>query len=89
MGTKGILTQIESKHTHIPKKITGRVVGLPLVQQSFVFVMDEPMATELGGPYLTTSTVTSIVSEDKIKILFKTLNSTYQLEILDEETKEA
>ncbi len=86
LSSKAKLTQIESSHSIIPKgTMPGTLVGLPLIDQSFVFeIDDDAIAKSIGGKYLTTSSVISIVSESRRKILFKTLNSTYQLEILDE-----
>ncbi len=75
------LTQIESTHDIVRTKITeGKTYALPTVGECFQLFAD-PLDKSMGYRDLRTSYVQSVV-EDKNGFTFKTLNSTYRVELI-------
>ena len=79
-----ILKKIESNHTNLrTNEIEGRTLSLPEISKNFVLV-GESLTPGLDARVVTTTEIKSIEQSGK-KYTFKTLNSTYELEVLAEE----
>jgi hypothetical protein len=78
-----ILKKIESNHTNVRTNETaGRVIDLPTVGKYFVLV-GESLTPGMDARCITTTEVKSVEQLDKV-YKFKTLNSTYELEVVSE-----
>ena len=77
------LTKIESKNDNLrTKEIEGNAPYLPEIGLSFV-MFAEPLTEGTHIRQVTTSVVESMNKISANKIRFKTMNSTYEIEILD------
>ncbi len=76
------LVKIESTNNALrTKEVEGTTNELPKVGQRFE-LMGEPINNRYSMRHVSTSPVQSVGKKKEGKILFKTLNSTYELELL-------
>lgn len=79
------LEKFESTNTNLrTKTVLGQTDELPEVNHTFV-MMAESLTPGGTFRYIETSLVKEIVSQDDKVIRFKTENSTYQINIVDEQ----
>lgn len=78
------LTKVESNHNNIrTNSMEGETTELPVPGENFVIVGD-PINPMADVRCITTSEIQLVEKTDSL-YTFKTLNSTYQLEVLSEE----
>lgn len=79
------LTKLSSNQNKLrTDEVLGEGIGEPVVGRSFTFVgesIDEEIKTQGGARFVTTSIVTEVIEKDGATE-FRTLNSTYRLEVL-------
>lgn len=76
------LTKIESTHSNLRTDlIEGKCIDLPEIGESF-FVVAPPLDPTKDFRMVNTSEVKELTTLPDGKILFKTANSTYEIEIL-------
>jgi hypothetical protein len=87
---KIIMTKISSTHNYIEPRIVGMVARLPVVGQCLYIALEEDRDYHLTSNAIRTSTVTSASyysdCEGNQSIRFNTLNSTYNLEVLPDDS---
>lgn len=82
------LTRIESNHNNLrTRSLQGWCFDLPVVGSSFT-IMGQPISEGAVARVVTTSPVLSIENLDQSSsaLRFRTKNSTYELEVLNEAT---
>ena len=83
-GSKVKLIKILSNHTQLrTNEVIGIVKQIPVIDQSFIMT-SEPLDKTKDLRYIETSPIKSVeVLEPDLKWVFKTENSTYELELLE------
>lgn len=80
---KAKLTKVESTHNNLrTNEIVGRPLFIPEVGRSFI-MWSEPLDKDMDIRQITTSVVKSVELIGDNLYEFKTMNSIYKLEILD------